>query len=167
MTARSVSRRAQASKLHTYPFKTRGEAGTSSATKTRLLDLRDDLYSVSYGITREIHATNPVMALQDDLLCLVPIAVLLRTLQIRTVVAVQVLENPVLVLQAAICPLRRAILHGRQRPPLGSRLGGSSRKARGSRSSRKSSVGDGAERLGGRHVPYEHLDGDVEQCSRN
>jgi hypothetical protein len=32
-----------------YPFQTRGETGTTSATQTRCLDLRDDLQQVSHA----------------------------------------------------------------------------------------------------------------------
>ena len=50
----------------------------------------------------------PVMALQYDFLCLVPIAILLRALQVCTVVAIQILEYPILVFQSSeVCPLRR------------------------------------------------------------
>jgi hypothetical protein len=42
------------------------------------------------------------MALQYNLLRLVPITIFHRTFQIRAMVAVQVLENPILVLQAPV-----------------------------------------------------------------
>lgn len=64
------------------------------------------------------------MALENDFLRLVPIAVLLRTLQVGTVVSVQVLENPVLVPQASICPLWWRIVHCGQGSLLCPRRGG-------------------------------------------
>ena len=42
------------------------------------------------------------MALQHDLLCLVPIAIFLRALQICAMVAVEVLKYPVLVFETSI-----------------------------------------------------------------
>lgn len=73
--------------------------------------------------------THPVVALQDDLLRLVPVAILLGTLQIRTMVAIKVLENPVLILQATMCPLRRSILYCSQIPLLRSRCSRGGREA--------------------------------------
>jgi hypothetical protein len=60
----------------------------------------------------------PFMALEQNLLRLVPIAVLLRALQVRAVVSVQVLEDAVLVFQAAVYSLWRRIVHCRQGPSL-------------------------------------------------
>ena len=52
--------------------------------------------------------TDPVMSLQYYLLCLIPVAVLHRALQIRAMMPVKILENPVLVLQSTeVCPLGR------------------------------------------------------------
>lgn len=59
------------------------------------------------------------MALQHDILGLVPVAVLHRALQIRAMVAVQVGKYPVLVLQTAILSLGRALLDGREGTGLG------------------------------------------------
>ena len=54
--------------------------------------------------------TYPVKSLVDDLLRLVPIAVLLSALQIRTVVSVQVRENAVLVSESSMYPLGCTVL---------------------------------------------------------
>lgn len=93
-----------------------------------------------------IASTHPFVTLEKDLLRFVPITVLLRALQIRTVVSVQVLEDPVLVLQAAVCPLWWRILDRRERPLLCAVLGGSGRKASSCRSRGQRSVGGRAER---------------------
>jgi len=50
------------------------------------------------------------MSLVNNLLRLVPIAVLLSALQIRTVVSIQVCENAVLIPKSSMHPLRCAIL---------------------------------------------------------
>ena len=58
------------------------------------------------------------MSLEDDLLRFMPIAVLLCALQIGPVMTVQVLEYPVLILEASIlCSfgrLRRCVVYGCQ-----------------------------------------------------
>lgn len=95
----------------TYPFQTRGETSTTSATQTGCLDLRDDLCWVSYVLSRCLSCTHPVIALQEDLLGLVPVSVLHRALQVGSVVAVQVLEDAILVLEPAVCPLGRGIVY--------------------------------------------------------
>jgi len=82
----------------TYPFHARGETGTSTATKTGSLDLRDD----------------PVVSLHDNLLCFVPVAILHRALQVCAVVAVQVGEDTVLILESALPVDRWCILDGGQ-----------------------------------------------------
>lgn len=57
--------------------------------------------------------------------------------------------------------------NGSERPALGSRRGGGGRKARSCRGGRKSSVGDGAQRLRGRSVAGEHCGRKIEQGSCN
>ena len=53
------------------------------------------------------------MALEQDFLRLIPIAIFHRTLQICSMVAVEVLEYPILIFQAAIASLLRlAFLNG-------------------------------------------------------
>lgn len=51
------------------------------------------------------------MALEDDFLCLVPVAIFHGALEISTVVSVEVGEDTVLVSKAAMLPLRRDILN--------------------------------------------------------
>jgi hypothetical protein len=70
--------------------------------------------AMSSALCTSAVSTHPVVALQQDLLRLVPVAVLHRALQIGAVVAVQVLEDTVLVLEAAVCALGRGIVHGGQ-----------------------------------------------------
>ena len=106
------------------------------------------------------------MTLEYDFLRLVPISIFHGALEIRTMVAVQVLEDAVLVLQASIRPLRR-IVHGSQSSPLGLRWGGGGRKACSSRCGRKSSLRDGAQRLRGRSMAGKHLGRSIELCSCN
>jgi hypothetical protein len=101
--------------------------------------------------------THPFVALEQDLLRLVPIAVLLRALQVRPVVSIEVLEDPVLVLQASICPLRWCIIHCGQSSLLCPALGGG-RKASSCRSRGQSAMGSCAERRRGRCVSCEHRD---------
>lgn len=58
------------------------------------------------------------MTLEDNLLRLVPVTILHRALQVSTVVAVEVLEDPVLVPQAAVHPFGCTLLdcgHGASR----------------------------------------------------
>ena len=98
------------------------------------------------------------MTLEKDLLRLVPVTVLLRALQVRTVVSVQVLEDPVLVPQATVRPLWWRILYCRERPLLCAVLGGGSRKAGSCRSCGQRSVGGRTERRRGRCVSCEHRD---------
>ena len=68
------------------------------------------------------------MALEYDFFRLVPVSVFHRALQIGAMVPVQVLEDPVLVLQATMNLLWR-ITNGSERPSLGLRRGGGGRKA--------------------------------------
>lgn len=82
----------------TYPFQTRGETSTSSSSQTGGLDLIDD----------------PIVALEDNLLRLVPIAHLLRALEVGRVSSVQILKDAILVLEAAVSPHRGGILDGGQ-----------------------------------------------------
>jgi transcriptional regulator with AAA-type ATPase domain len=84
----------------TYPFETRGKAGTTATAEAGCLDL----------------SNNPIMTLQDNLLGLVPIAHLLRAGEIGRVSSVEVLEDSVLVLEATVRALRSAILDGCQAP---------------------------------------------------
>ena len=84
----------------TYPFEARGETSTTSAAEAGSLDFADD----------------PVVALENDLLRLVPVAHLLRALEIGGVSSVEILENAVLVAETTVDTLRGAILDGRQAP---------------------------------------------------
>lgn len=96
------------------------------------------------------------MALEKDFLRLVPITVLLGALQIRTVVSVQVLEDPVLVPQASIDPLRWRIVYCRQVPLLCSRRGGGGRNAGRGSGRGQGSVCGRTQRRRGRCVSCEH-----------
>jgi hypothetical protein len=84
--------------VHERPFQTRGETGTTSTAQTRGLDLIDD----------------PIVTLEDNLLGLVPVAHLLRVLEVGRVSSVQILENAILVLETAVRPLRGAIVDSGQ-----------------------------------------------------
>lgn len=84
----------------TYPFEAGGETSTTSSAQAGGLHLAD----------------NPIVALEDNLLGLVPITHLLRALEVGGVSSVQVLENAVLVAEATVDTLRGAILDGRQSP---------------------------------------------------
>jgi len=70
----------------TYPLETGGETSTTTSSQAGCLDLVDD----------------PVVALGEDLLRLVPVAHLLRCGKGRGVAAHQVLEDTVLILEASI-----------------------------------------------------------------
>ena len=83
--------------VHETPLHTRWETRATSSSQTTRLDLADD----------------PVVTLEQNLLGLVPIAILLRALEIRAVVAVEVGEDAVLVLQGArVGGWWRCVLHG-------------------------------------------------------
>lgn len=82
----------------TYPLETRGEARTTSSAQTGGLDF----------------VNNPIVTLQEDLLCLVPIAHFLSALEVGRVSPIEVLENPVLVLQPTICSYGGGILNSGQ-----------------------------------------------------
>jgi hypothetical protein len=110
--------------------------------------------------------THPFVALEQDLLRLMPVAILLRALQVRPVVSIEVLEDAVLVLQASICPLRRSILHCGQSSLLCPALRGG-RQASSCRSGGQRSVGGRAERRRGRCVSCEHCDCRVCVVSRD
>jgi hypothetical protein len=97
----------------------------------------------------------PVVALEQNLLRLVPVAVLHGALQVRAMVAVQVLEDPVLVLEASIDPLGRRIVHRRQAALLCPRRG-DGRKASGCGGRGQGAVGGCAERRRGGGVSCEH-----------
>lgn len=73
-------------KPDTHPFQTRRKTGTTAPTQAGSLDLPDD----------------PVVALEEDLLGLVPVAHLLGVLEVGGVAAVEVLEDAVLITQAAV-----------------------------------------------------------------
>lgn len=83
-----------------YPFQARRETGATATAQTRGFDLAND----------------PIMALEDDLLGLVPIAHLLCAREVGRVSAVKVLENAILVPQTSVRSLRGAILDGGQTP---------------------------------------------------
>lgn len=76
-------------RIQAYEFETRGKTGSPSASQARSFNLIDQ----------------PVMAFQYYVLGPVPIPNLLRTLQIRSLPAVQVLEYPILVFETSILPL--------------------------------------------------------------
>jgi hypothetical protein len=95
------------------------------------------------------------VALEQNLLRLVPVAVLHRALEVGAVVAVQVLEDPVLVPEAAVHPLGRRIVDCRQAALLCPRRGGG-RKASGCSGRGQGAVGGGAERRRGGGVSCEH-----------
>lgn len=82
----------------TNPFEAGGKASSSSASQAGRLDLADD----------------PVVALQYDLLRLVPVSHLLGGLEVGGEAAVEVLEDAVLISEPAICAFRRAFLDGRE-----------------------------------------------------
>jgi len=94
----------------TNPFQTRGETSTTAAAQTGGLDFPND----------------PVVALEQDLLRLVPVAHLLGALKVGRVAAVEVLEDTVLVLEPAIDTLRGGgtVLDGREGAALGVLLRG-------------------------------------------
>lgn len=48
-----------------------------------------------------LECTHPVMALQQDLFCLVPIAIFHCALKVGTMMAIEVLEYPILIFQTA------------------------------------------------------------------
>jgi hypothetical protein len=101
--------------------------------------------------------TYPIVALIQDFLCLVPVSILLGTLQICTVMTVQVLEDPVLIPQPAKVRAfrrrRRGILCRGKSPGL---LWQSSRRAGGRWDDAGGEGGDG---LGGRRVSRKHRGG--------
>ena len=78
----------------TNPFQARGETSTTTATESGGLDLVDD----------------PIVALENNFLGLVPVAHLLRAGKVGRVASVKILENTVLILQAAVSALRCTIL---------------------------------------------------------
>jgi hypothetical protein len=55
--------------------------------------------------------TYPIMALEENVLGLVPVTIFHRTLEVRSMMSIQVGEDPVLVLQTSIHPLWR-VRHG-------------------------------------------------------
>lgn len=134
--------------VHEGPLHATGETSTTTTTKTRGLDLRND----------------PVISLENHLLSLVPVTVLHRALQVGAVVAVQVREDAVLVLQTARVVNRRRVLDGGHAALLLAILSGSSllRCGGGKRADcalveRGANVGGGAE--GGLCRGGKHCDG--------
>lgn len=103
--------------MQPYPFHPRWKSSATSTSKARGFDLRDNLYpQISFYIDNQVTMlTNPVMTFQYYLLRLIPVAVLHRTLQIRAMMPVKILEYPVLILQSTeVCPFRwlcRCILY--------------------------------------------------------
>lgn len=73
--------------IHETPLQTRGESRTTTTTKTRVLYL----------------VQNPIMALQQDFLGLVPVASLERALELIVVEAIDVGENTVFVAEVSEC----------------------------------------------------------------
>jgi hypothetical protein len=104
----------------------------------------------------------PVMALEQNVLGLVPVSVLHRTLQVRAMMPIQVRENPVLVLQATVNPLWR-IGHGSETTAL--LLRGLSVACRGEASCgggrREDAVGDAAQSLLAGRMSCNHRGGRV------
>ena len=72
---------------HEGVFEAGGESSTSSATKSRLLNLVDD----------------PVGPHRQYFLCLVPITASKSSLDERILVTVKISENAILVLKASVC----------------------------------------------------------------
>jgi hypothetical protein len=102
--------------VHERPLHSTWETSAAASSQTGGLDLRDD----------------PVVSLDDHLLGLVPVTVLHRALEVGAVVAVQVGEDAVLVLQAALAVDGRRVLDGRHAALLLAILGGSRLLRRGS-----------------------------------
>jgi len=84
----------------------------------------------------QFSTTHPVVALEQNLLGLVPVSALLGILQVRAMTSVQILEDAVLVLETSICPHGRSILHCCQGPLRRPVLGGSGCEAWAGRRSR-------------------------------
>jgi hypothetical protein len=141
--------------LHTH-FKPEGKPAPPRPRRPEAL-ISEMICTCQHIPARHVVRSYPVVALEQNLLGLVPVAVFHGALDVRAMVAVQVLEDPVLVLQAAICPhgVRVGVVYCRQGPLLCARRGGG-RKAGGSRSRGQGSVGGRAEcrRCGG--VSCEH-----------
>lgn len=72
--------------------------------KRKLLAIRIKVAPIPFSIPIKGSATHPVMALKYDFLRLIPIATFHRTLQIRAMSPIQILEYTVLVLQPSINP---------------------------------------------------------------
>lgn len=78
-----------------HPFQSGWKASTTTSTESRSLNLIDD----------------PVVALENNLLRLVPVTKLLCVLEIGRVATVEVLKDAVLILQVSIRPAGGAILN--------------------------------------------------------
>lgn len=147
-----------------YPFHPRREPGTATSSQARSLDFIDNLYQLSIDAPGNSigPSTYPVVALKKNLLGLIPIAILLGTFQVRCLVAVQILEDPVLVLQApkvcAFWRLGRILYRGQSSGLLcGSDGAGQSRCSAGRRwEDARGESGDG---LGRWRVSREHRGG--------
>lgn len=68
------------------------------------------------------------MALEYNFLGLMPVSIFHRALQIGAMMSIEVLEDPVLILQTSVGPLRR-IVDSREISPLMLRRGGGGRKS--------------------------------------
>lgn len=94
---------------------------------------------------RGLASAYPIMALQNNILSPVPIAIFHRRLQIRPMVPVEVCEYPILVLQTAMTMYRGSVLldgrEGTESVPLGSDGAGGK-------------IGDGGRRRGSRRSRY-------------
>lgn len=95
--------------VHEGPLHSTGETSTTASSQTGGLDLGDD----------------PVMSLDNHFLGLVPVTVLHGALEVGAVVAVQVGEDAILVLQAALAVNRRRVLDSGHAALLLAILGGS------------------------------------------
>lgn len=162
----------------TYVFHARWEPGTTTTTKTRGLDFRNKLQNENISAymspssnapilpstpksikgfilitprARGLYSAYPIMALQNNILGPVPIAIFHRRLQIRPMVPVEVCEYPILVLQTAMTMYRGSVLldgrEGTQSVPLGSDgAGGKIGEGGRRRGSRRSRYHDGERR---------------------
>lgn len=142
--------------VHERPLHSTGETGTTTSSKARRLDLGND----------------PIVSLGNHLLGLVPVTVLHGALKIGAVVAVQVGEDAVLVLQAALSVDRRRILDGGHATLLLAILGGSRllRDSGGKRADRalvEGGAGGGGGAQCGLCRGGEHCDGGQCRCLSN
>jgi hypothetical protein len=101
------------------------------------------------------------MALEDNFFGLVPVAIFHSTLEVGSMVTIQIGEDAVLILQASIDSLWGILYGSKATTLLGLLLDGGCAEAYGCRSGREDAVGEGAQdlRVGG--MPREHLVGTV------